>query len=61
MVLAIGVDRPPVDVDTEVVTEPAPNPLPASGMVPAIPTQMVSVSSPGPELETSLTVSIILL
>ena len=57
MVLAIGVDHPPVEVDTEL----PPNPLPpASGMVPAMPTQMVSVNSPGPELATPSAVSIIL-
>ena len=57
MVLAIGVDHPPVEVDTEL----PPNPLPpASGMVPAMPTQMVSVNSPGPEFATPSTVSIIL-
>ena len=56
MDLAIGVDHPLVEVDIE----PLPNLLPASGMVPAMRTQMIPVSSPGPELATPPMVSIIL-
>ena len=68
MALAIGVDHPSVEVDhpsaevdhpsAEVDTDPPPNFLPASTMVSAMPMQMVSYSSPGPELETPPTVSI---
>ena len=54
MVSAIYANRPPV----EVYTEPPPNLLPVSATVPAMPRQIVSTSSPGPEHETPPTVSI---
>ena len=50
MDVSIGVDHPLVEADTD----SPPNPLPA------VPTQMVSVSSQGPELATPHMVSIIL-
>ena len=53
MVHAIGVDHPPVQVDAE----PHPNPLPVAATVRVMPTPMVSVSSPGPELEAPPMVS----
>ena len=56
MVPAIGVDHPPV----EIYTEPPPNLLPVSATVPTMERQIVSVSSPVPELGTPPTVSIIL-
>ena len=56
MVPGIGVDHPSVEVHTE----PPQNLLPVSATVPAMPRRIVSVSSPGPELETPPTVSIIL-
>ena len=55
MVPAIGVDHPMVEGNTE----RPPNILPVSATVP-MPSQIVSVSSSGPELETPPTVSIIL-
>ena len=56
MVTATDVDQPPVEVDTE----PSPNVLSVSATAPAMPTQMLSVSSPGTELETLPSVSIVL-
>jgi hypothetical protein len=57
VVTAMSVDHPPVG---EVDTEPSPNLLSVSATVPALPTQILSVGSPGPEYETPPTVSIVL-
>jgi hypothetical protein len=58
MVPAFGVDHPPVEVHTE--PPPKLELLPVSATVlPAMPRQIVSVSSPVSELETPPTVSIL--
>ncbi|KAF8813464.1 hypothetical protein BYT27DRAFT_6373108 [Phlegmacium glaucopus] len=58
MAPVVGIDHAPVE-STEAYIVPAPISVPVSATMPAVPSQLVSVSSSGPELETSM-VSIML-